>query len=154
MLDGGRDPFLAGWLGMGAVWGTVETFLDFVSWWLNNGDRWKPELGSALSLSHPSGRNVLARSHVGRQDMVLHLPALLCLHYLLDTCVIPLMTAVELSVHGTHFTHRRVKCSCCNQHYTEMTLWQVSVCVLSLHVQLRDEHKLEAAPPCHQGTSW
>lgn len=41
--------------------------------------------------------------------MVLHLPALLCLRYLLDTYIIPLVTAIELSVNGTHFSHRRVK---------------------------------------------
>lgn len=131
MLDVARDPFLAGWLGMGVGLGTVETFLDIVPWWLNNGDWWKSELGSALSLSHPSGSNVLAWSRLGGQDMVLHLPALPCPRYRLDAYVTALVTAIELSVHGTPFTRRTVKYSCCNLHYTEMTLWQVSVCLSS-----------------------
>lgn len=113
----GTHFWQVGW-GWEQVWGLWKPSWTLLSWWLNNGDRWKPELGSALSLSHPSGRNVLAWSHVGRQDMVLHLPALLCLRYLLDTYIIPLVTAIELSVNGTHFSHRRVKYSCCNQLYT------------------------------------
>lgn len=94
---------------------------------LNNGGWWKPELGSTLSLSHSEWQESPGLVSFG--DKVLHLPALLCLHLpTTDDC-----KSAEIFLFSWCIGHplpcRRVKYSCCNPHYTEMTLWQGCVCV-------------------------
>lgn len=75
----------------------------------------------------PSGRNLLALFHLVTRSFTCPLfSACICL---------PLMIARALSFFlfswciGHPLPCRRVKYSCCNPHYTEMTLWQGCVCV-------------------------